>query len=89
MVSTYSEGSSAAGDGLASEVRSGGSVGSRPVAIIEAENPWGSWGIALRASMIPGTLSTQVLAEGPSSRRARSMLFKVRWLLSLMELPSG
>ena len=31
-----------AGEGLASEVRSGGSVGSRPVAIIEAENPWGS-----------------------------------------------
>ena len=38
MVSTYSEESSAAGEGLASEVRSGGSVGSRPVTIIEAEN---------------------------------------------------
>ena len=89
MVSTYSVVSSAAGEGLASEVRSGGSVGSRPVAIIEAENPWGSWGIVLRMSMIPGTLSTQALAEGPSSRRARSMLFRVRWLLSLMALPSG
>ena len=42
MVSTYSAGSSAAGEWLASEARSGGSVGSRPVAIIEAENPWGS-----------------------------------------------
>ena len=67
MISTYSAGSLAAGEGLASEVRSRGSVGSRPVAIIEAENPWGSWGIALRVSMIPGTLSTQALAEGPSS----------------------
>ena len=89
MVSMYSAVSSAAGEGFASEVRSGGSVGSRPVAIIEAENPWGSWGIALRVNMIPGTLSTQALAEGPSSRRAGSMLFRVRWLLSLMALPSG
>ena len=89
MVSTYSAGSSAAGERLASEARSGGSVGSRPVEIIEAENPWGSWGMALRVSIIPGTLSTQALAEGPSSRRARSMLFRVRWLLSLMALPSG
>ena len=39
MVSMYFAVSSAAGEGLASEVRSGGSVGSRPVAIIEAENP--------------------------------------------------
>ena len=38
MVSTYPGVSSAAGEGLASEVRSGGRVGSRPVAIIEAEN---------------------------------------------------
>ena len=59
MVSTYSAGSSAAGEGLESEVRSGGSDGSLPVAIIEAENPWGSWSMALRVSMIPGTLSTQ------------------------------
>ena len=84
MVFTYSAGSLAAGEGLASEVRSGGSVGSRPVAIIEAENRWGSWGIALRVSMILGTLSTQALAEGPSSRRARRMLFRVLWLHSLM-----
>ena len=89
MVSIYSAVSSVAGEGLASEVRSGGSVGSRPVAIIEPENPWGSWGIALRVIMIPGTLSTQALAEGPSSRRAQGMLFRVRWLLSLMALPSG
>ena len=89
MVSAYSAGSSVAGEGLVSEVRSGGSVGLRPVAIIEAQNLWGSWGIALRVSMIPGTLSTQALAEGPSSKRARSMLFRVRWLLSLMALPSG
>ena len=89
MVSTYSAGSSAAGEGLASEVRLGGSVGLRPVAIIEAENPWGLWAIALSVSMILGTLSTQALAEGPSSKRAPSMLFRVRWLLSLMALPSG
>ena len=89
MVSAYSAGSSAAGEGLASEARPGGSIGSRLVAIIEAENPWGSWGIALRVSIIPRTLSTHALAEGPSSRRARSMLFKVRWLHSLMALPSG
>ena len=30
------------GEGLVSVVRSGGSVGSRPVAIMEAENPCGS-----------------------------------------------
>ena len=89
MVSMYSVVSSAAGEGLASEVRSRGSIGSRPIAIIEAENPWGSCGIALRVNIIPGTLSTQALAEGPSSRRARSMLFRVRWLLSLIVLPSG
>ena len=89
MVSMYSAVSSVAGEGLASEVRSGGSVGSRPAAIIEAENPWGSWGIALRVSMIPGTLSTQALAEGPLNRQAQSMLFRVLWLLSLMALPFG
>ena len=89
MVSTYCRVSSAAGEGLALEARSGGSVGSRPVTIIEAENPWGLCGIALRVSIIPGTLSTQALVKGPSSRRARSMLFRVQWLLSLIELPSG
>ena len=89
MVSTYSGVSSVAEEGLASETRSGGSVGLPPIAIIEAENPWGSCGIALRVNIIPGTLSTQALAEGPSSRRARSMLFRVRWLLSLIALSSG
>ena len=59
MVSTYSGVSSAAEERLASEMSSGGSVGSRPVATIEAENPWGSCGITLRVSIIPGTLSTQ------------------------------
>ena len=39
MVSTYAAGSSAGWEGLASEVRSERSVGSRPVAIIKAENP--------------------------------------------------
>ena len=42
MVSMYSELSSAAGEGFASELRSGGSIGSRPITIIKAENPWGS-----------------------------------------------
>ena len=37
--------------------------------------------MALRVSIIPGTFSTQALVEGPSSKRARSMLFRVRWLL--------
>ena len=89
MVSTYSVVSSAAGEGLASEVRSGGSIFSLPVEIIEAENPWGSCGIALRVNIIPGTLSTKALAEGPSGRCVRSMLFRVWWLLSLNALPSG
>ena len=53
-------------------------IGSGPVMIIEAENPWGSCGMARRVNIIPGTLSTQALVEGPFSRRARSMLFKVR-----------
>ena len=87
MVSTYSVMSSAAGEGLTSEVRSGRSVGSRPVATIEAENPWGSCVIASRVNIT--TLSTQALAEGPSSRHAGSRLFRVRWLLSLIALPSG
>ena len=39
MVATYPGASSEAGDGLVLEVRSGGRAGSRPVAIIEAENP--------------------------------------------------
>ena len=45
--------------------------------------------MALRVSIIPGTLSTQALVEGPSSKWAWSMLFSVRWLLSLIALPSG
>ena len=39
MVSTSSGVSSAAGAGLVSEVRYRGSVGSRPVATMDAENP--------------------------------------------------
>ena len=35
----YAAGSSEVGEGLVSRLRSGGSVGSRPVAIMEAENP--------------------------------------------------
>ena len=66
-----------------------GRVGSHPVAIMDAEKPWGSWTIALRANMMPGTFSTHVLEEVPSSRRARSMLFMVRWLRSFMKFPSG
>ena len=45
--------------------------------------------MALRVSIIPGTLSTQALVEGPSSKRAQSKLFRVWWLLSLIALPSG
>ena len=45
--------------------------------------------MALRVNMIPGTLSTHALEEDPLSRRARSMLFSVLWLCSLMALPSG
>ena len=56
MVSTYSAGSSAAGEGLASEVRSGGSVGSRPIAIIEAENPLGFMGHGTEGKHYPGYL---------------------------------
>ena len=42
MVSTYAAGSSAVGEGLVSMLRSGESVGLRPVAIMKTENPWGS-----------------------------------------------
>ena len=34
-------------------------------------------------------LSTHVREGTPSSKRARSILFMVLWLRSLMELPSG
>ena len=43
--------------------------------------------MVLRVSLIPGTFSNKALVEGPSSKRARSMLFRVRWLLSLIVLP--
>ena len=39
MASTYAAGSSTVGEGWVSKWRSGGSVGSGVVAIIEAENP--------------------------------------------------
>ena len=68
---------------------SGGKEGSLPVAIMEAEKPWGSWTIAFNASMMPGISATH-LREGKSfNKRARSMLFMVLWLRSLIELPSG
>ena len=38
MVSTLAAWSLAEGEGLVSRLRSGGSVGSRPIAIMEAEN---------------------------------------------------
>ena len=41
------------------------------VAIIEAENPWASCGIALRVS-ISRHFIDPALVEGPSSRRARA-----------------
>ena len=40
--STYEAGSSSDGEAQASPSRSGGKVGSLPVAIMEAEKPWGS-----------------------------------------------
>ena len=55
----------------------------------EAEKPCSSCTIALRVSMRPGTFSTQALEAVPSSKRARSMLFMVRWLRSLTAFPSG
>ena len=87
--STYEAGSSSAGEAYASPSRSGGKVGSLPVAIMEAENPWGSCTMAFSASMMPGILSTHVREGTPSSKRAQSILFMVLWLRSLMELPSG
>ena len=41
--STYAAGSSSDGEAQALLSRSGGKVGSLPVAIMEAEKPWGSW----------------------------------------------
>ena len=58
--------------------RSGGRVGSLPVAIMEAEKPWGSWAMAFKANMMPGIWSTQVREGVPSSKRAQSILFMVR-----------
>ena len=64
-------------------MRSGGSVGSRLVATIEAENPWGSWGIELRVSIITGTLSTQASADyviqGPVAPLVDGVAFRVIW----------
>ena len=54
--STYEAGSSNDGEAQASLSRSGGKVGSLPVAIMEAEKPWGSWAMAFNASMMPGDL---------------------------------
>ena len=87
--STYTAGSSRDGEAQALLSRSGGSVGSLPVAIMEAEKPWGSWTMAFKANMMPRILSTQVREGVPSSKRAWSILLMVRWLCSLMEFPSG
>ena len=87
--STYEAGSSSDGEAQASPSRSGGKVGSLPVAIMEAEQPWGSWAMAFYANMMPGILSTHVREGTPSSKQARSMLLMVLWLRSLMEFPSG
>ena len=64
-------------------------MGSLPVVIMEAEKSWGSWAMAFNANMMLGILSTQVREGVPSSKRARTILFMVRWLRSLMEFPSG
>ena len=54
--STYAAGSSRDGEAQALLSRSGGKVGSLPVAIMEAEKPWGSWAMAFNANMMPGIL---------------------------------
>ena len=66
--STYVAGSSRDGEAQALLSRSGGKVGSLPLAIMEAEKPWGSWSMAFNASMMPGILSTQVQEGVPSSK---------------------
>ena len=76
--STYAAGSSRDGEAQALLSRSGGSVGSLPVAIMEAEKPWGSWAMAFKANMMPGILSTQMREGLPSSKRAWSILLMVR-----------
>ena len=76
--STYAAGSSRDGEAQAMLSRSGDRVGSLPVAIMEAEKPWGSWAMAFNANMMPGILSTQVREGVPSSKRARSILFMVQ-----------
>ena len=48
-------------------------MGSRPVAIMDAEKPWGSCAIA-EANMMPGIFSTHAREDAPSSKRARSIL---------------
>ena len=46
-------------------------MGSRPVAIMDAEKPWGSWAIAFRVNMMLGIFSTHAREDAPSSKRAR------------------
>ena len=65
--STYEAGSSSDGEAQASPSRSGGKVGSLPVAIMEAEKPWGSWAMAFNANMMPGILSTHAREGTPAS----------------------
>ena len=56
---------------------------------MDAEKPWGSWTMAFSVNMMPG-ISVTHFREGKSlNKRARSMLFMVLWLRSLMELPLG
>ena len=76
--STYAAGSSRDGEAQSLLSRSEGSVGSLPVAIMEAEKPWGLWAMAFKANMMPGILSIQVREGVPSSKRALSILFMVR-----------
>ena len=87
--STYAAGSSRDGEAQALLSRSGGRVGSLPVAIMEAEKPWDPCAVAFNANIMLGILSTQVREGVPSSKRARSILFMARWLCLLMEFPSG
>ena len=54
--STYEAGSSSDGEAQASPSRSGGKVGSLPVAIMEVEKPWGSWGHGVQGQHDAGDL---------------------------------
>ena len=72
--SIYEAGSSSAGEAHASPSRSGGKVGSLPVAIMEAENPWGSCTMAFSTSMMPGSYPPMFARKHPQASKPGAII---------------